>query len=318
VLIRDQPENHPRIRLPGRDVRSKEMTRHSGRPLRGAVAAALAVAAAVVFTACSGPAASGPASYYLALGDSLSQGVQPNATGASVETAQGYPDLVYARLRHDHPALKLVRLGCPGETTKSMMHGGMCRYPSGSQLAAAVAFLRAHHGHVYLVTIDIGANDPEDCGSQNLVKLVRCAAQTPQAATNLAAILAGLQAAAGPGVRIVGMNYYLPELAQWRSGTLGHAVAQLSEQLAVTYNNLLTRAYAQAGIGEADVFAAFHTTDFGDQVTMPGLGTVPRNVALICQWTWECAPPPRGPNQHANPAGYRVIANEILKAANLS
>jgi hypothetical protein len=40
-------------------------------------------------------------------------------------------------------------------------------------------------------------------------------------------------------------------------------------------------------------------------------------VALICEWTWECAPAPRGPNQHANPAGYRVIANAVLKAANL-
>jgi hypothetical protein len=45
---------------------------------------------------------------------------------------------------------------------------------------------------------------------------------------------------------------------------------------------------------------------------------LPRNVARICQWTWECAAPPRGPNQHANPAGYQVIANAILKAANLN
>jgi len=53
-------------------------------------------------------------------------------------------------------------------------------------------------------------------------------------------------------------------------------------------------------------------------VTVPGIGSLPRNVARICQWTWECAPPPRGPNQHANPAGYRVIANAILKVAGLS
>jgi hypothetical protein len=114
------------------------------------------------------------------------------------------------------------------------------------------------------------------------------------------------------------MSYYLPELAQWRHGTLGHAVAWLSERLSAAYNGLLVNAYAKAGIGVADVFGAFRTTDFGDQTTVPGVGTVPRNVALICQWTWECAAPPRGPNQHANPAGYQVIATAILKAASLS
>ena len=54
----------------------------------GPVRIALAVAVAAAVTACSGPAASVrsqvesvPATYYLALGDSLSQGVQPNAAG---------------------------------------------------------------------------------------------------------------------------------------------------------------------------------------------------------------------------------------------
>ena len=290
------------------------------RPLlRTAIAAAVAIAAAATFTACSAPAKPGPATYYLALGDSLSQGVQPNAAGASVETAQGYPDLVYNRLRRDHPALKLSQLGCPSETTKTMMHGGICRYHGGSQLAAAVAFLRAHRGHVLLVTIDIGANDPESCGSQpSLGTLVSCIGQTPEAAANLSTILATLRAAAGQDVRIVGVSYYLPVLAEWRKGMLGQVVARASEGLAAAYNSLLNNAYAKADIGVADVFGAFDTTDFGDQVTLPGIGSVPRNVAMICQLTWECAPPPRGPNQHANPAGYQVIANAVLKAANLT
>ena len=291
------------------------------RYLRRAIAAVLAVMAVATFTACS-PAVPPPraaaASYYLALGDSLSQGVQPDAAGNSVETTQGYPDLVYAALRASHPGLRLARLGCPGETTETMMHGGICHYPAGSQLAAAAAFLRAHRGHMSLVTIDIGANDLEDCGSQlSLAQLASCERQTTKAAANLAVILASLRAA-GPGVRIVGMNYYVPALAEWRAGTVGHVIAWLSEKLAVYYNDLLTRAYTQAGVGMADVFGAFETTDFGNPVAVPGIGSLPRNVARICQWTWECAPPPRGPNQHANPAGYRVIADEILKAANLS
>jgi lysophospholipase L1-like esterase len=278
--------------------------------------------AAAALTACSSPPAAKPpppASYYLALGDSLSQGVQPDAAGASVETGQGYPDLVYATLLASHPALRLVRLGCPGETTKTMMHGGICHYPAGSQLAAATAFLRAHRGHVFLVTIDIGANDLEDCGNRpSLTQLASCIGQLPKATANVAAILASLRAAAGPGVRIVGMNYYLPALAEWRSGLLGRATAQLSEKFAVAYDDLLKRAYGQAGITVANVFGAFETTNFGDPVSVPGIGSVPRNVARICQWTWECAPPPRGPNQHANAAGYRVIAGAILAATKLS
>jgi lysophospholipase L1-like esterase len=284
--------------------------------------AALAVMTAAALTACSSPPAAKPpppTSYYLALGDSLSQGVQPDAAGASVETGQGYPDLVYATLLASHPALRLVRLGCPGETTKTMMHGGICHYSAGSQLAAAAAFLRAHRGHVFLVTIDIGANDLEDCGNRpSLTQLASCIGQLPKATANVAAILASLRAAAGPGVRIVGMNYYLPALAEWRSGLLGRATAQLSEKFAIAYDDLLKRAYGQAGITVANVFEAFETTNFGDPVTVPGIGSVPRNVARICQWTWECAPPPRGPNQHANAAGYRVIADAILTATKLS
>ena len=40
----------------------------------------------------------------------------------------------------------------------------------------------------------------------------------------------------------------------------------------------------------------------------------PRNVALVCSWTWACAPPPRGPNEHPNAAGYRVIASAFRRA----
>jgi lysophospholipase L1-like esterase len=200
-----------------------------------------------------------------------------------------------------------------------MMHGGICHYSAGSQLAAAAAFLRAHRGHVFLVTIDIGANDLEDCGNQpDLTQLASCIGQLPKATANVAAILASLRAAAGPGVRIAGMNYYLPALAEWRSGLLGRATAELSEKFAVAYDDLLKRAYGQAGITVANVFEAFETTNFGDPVKVPGIGSVPRNVARICQWTWACAPPPRGPNQHANAAGYRVIADAILAATKLS
>ena len=77
---------------------------------------------------------------------------------------------------------------------------------------------------------------------------------------------------------------------------------------------LLGRVYAKSGARVANVFGAFDTADF----TRPAGTSVPRNVARLCQWTWECAAPPRGPNQHANQAGYRVIARTFLQASGLS
>ena len=127
--------------------------------------------------------------------------------------------------------------------------------------------------------------------------------------------MARLKAAAGPGVRIVGMNYYLPALAEWRDGLPGHLVAWAAERLAATYNDLLDRVYTTSGARVANVFGAFDTADFAVQGTAPG--AVPRNVALLCQWTWACAAPPRGPNQHANQAGYQVIARVFLQASGL-
>jgi lysophospholipase L1-like esterase len=286
--------------------------------------ATIAVAVIAALTACSGPplshpdsiaGAKVPATYYVALGDSLAQGVQPDAKGTSVETTHGYPDQVYAALHRSHPSLSLIKLGCPGETTVTMINGGICPYPGGSQLKAADAFLRQHRGQVRLVTLDIGANDPEACSGQpSFSQLAACAVKgVPSAVTHLATIVQQLKAAAGPGVRIVGMNYYLPALAEWRTGLSGRAVAWTAEKLAATFNALLGRVYTKAGIRVADVFAAFQTSDFDDHGH-----TLPRNVTLLCQWTWECAAPPRGPNQHANQAGYQVIARTFLHAAGLS
>lgn len=70
---------------------------------------------------------------------------------------------------------RLVKLGCSGETSYTMIRGGICRYPAGSQLAQAKHFLRTHRRHVSLVTIDIGANDPNSCFLGNpLSKVASC------------------------------------------------------------------------------------------------------------------------------------------------
>jgi lysophospholipase L1-like esterase len=255
-------------------------------------------------------------SYYVSLGDSLSVGVQPDAAGKSVPTGQGYASQLYAALRVGDPGLRLVKLGCSGETTHTMIDGGICSYPARSQLAEAVGFLRAHRGEVSLITIDIGANDPDSCITrESLGAAVSCVTKSfPQAVANLTKIMSSIRSAAGDKVRIIGMNYYVPALSQWRDGPAGQALARLSERLVVGYNDLLTGVYQQFGAGVANVFGAFHSGDFTDRVRVPGIGAVPRNVAAICLWTWECAAAPRGPNEHARPLGYGVIALAFLLA----
>ena len=295
----------------------------------GVAAVALALTAA---TAVPAMADQQPAShhdhgqeYYLALGDSLSVGVQPNAQGTDVLTDQGYADQLYRVLRFADPGLRLVKLGCPGETSGTLVNGGICGYAgdrrysltadSGTQLAAAVAFLHAHRGRVPLITLDIGANDLNPClALGSIAAISACLSSESVFATigqNLAVTLAQLRAA-DPGAAIVGMTYYDPELAEWLTGPAGQAFAQGSIALATALNQVLTAVYQQAGVPVADVFTAFRTTDITHTVILPVIGKVPVNVALICLWTWECAPAPRGPNEHANAFGYGVIARAFL------
>ena len=96
--------------------------------LRNSVAAragsGVVAVAAVVLVAAPLASAKAPAPrYYVSLGDSLSQGVQPNVSGLSLETNQGYADQLYAILRGRMPNLKLVKFGCPGDTTTSLLTG---------------------------------------------------------------------------------------------------------------------------------------------------------------------------------------------------
>src|SRR5258707_9666414 len=73
-------------------------------------------------------------------------------------------------------------------------------------------------------------------------------------------------------------------------------------------NSLLDASFGAFGIPAADLQAAFSATGFAHAATLPGVGTVPVNVARICEWTWMCAPSPIGANIHANSTGYQIIA----------
>lgn len=91
------------------------------------VTLSLLPAAALAAPVAANGSTSGPP-YYLALGDSLAQGVQPTPSGTSRLTNQGYVDDLYAVYRRQVPNLRLVKLGCPGETTGTMINGGVCSY----------------------------------------------------------------------------------------------------------------------------------------------------------------------------------------------
>ena len=253
-----------------------------------------------------------PTQYYLALGDSLAQGVQPSAKG-DVETDQGYADDLFAVLHFVKPHLALERLGCPGETSTSMISGGICSYPEGSQLKAALGFLATHQ--VDLITIDIGANDVDGCVNVGMLSLDPVCVQNgiETAGSNLAYILGALREAAGKKTRIVGMNYYDPFLAAYTTGATGQAVAAESLTAANTFNEVLGSVYHAFAVPVADVAKAFHTNDS----TMLPVVNLPANVFFIDTWTWMAAPPPLGPDIHANAAGYAVIALAFGKALGL-
>ena len=262
-------------------------------------------------------AASGPV-YYLSLGDSLSRGIQPTATGQNIATRRGYADQLAARLRAAIPRLRLVKLGCSGETTWTMIDGGICGYPARSQLAQAVSFLRAHRGRTALITIDIGGNDPNSCviGAQPDTIVGCLASRVPQLERNLSTILRRLRAAAGSRVLIVGMTYYVPELGLWRSGRTGRQISMLTDAFAAGVNRILVHRYHRYGARVANVFAAFRSTDFGagGPAGASRSRRTPPNVTTICSLTWMCAAPPRGPNEHANDTGYQVIARTFWRA----
>jgi lysophospholipase L1-like esterase len=286
------------------------------------VAGVTAASAAPAGSAHRGPR---PVSYYVALGDSLSQGVQPATPplppgvtlGESVETAQGYANDLFAHYQAAfHGPLHLVKLGCPGETTTSMLTGAgsPCTYPQGSQLAAALAFIQAHQGEVKLITIDIGANNVDGCVTGAAISEPCVEAGFAAAEHDLPLILGALRQAAGKHVVIAGMSLYDPFLADYLTGAAGQAAAQQSVTLAEELNQVLAAADQAVGARTADVQDAFSTADFTATATLPGVGAVPLNVARICEWTWMCAPAPVGPNIHANATGYQVIAGAFEQA----
>jgi lysophospholipase L1-like esterase len=262
---------------------------------------------AVLVLWSTGSAHAATPSYYLALGDSLSRGIQPGRDGVLVETDRGYVDDLYAFYSARHPGLRLAKLGCSGETTTTMIAGGSCEYASGSQLAEAVAFLQTHR--VALVTLTIGGNNIDHCIGSGGIDQACVLNGVGAVAADLPRIVGTLRAAAGAGVPIVAMNYYDPFLALWRLGPAGQFVANESLQATVFFNTVLENVYLQFRVPVADVAKAFRTTDSAVVQAFD----LPLNVLATLVWTWMGAAPPVGPDIHPNAFGYAVIAGAFVR-----
>jgi lysophospholipase L1-like esterase len=269
------------------------------------------VVAVIAATQASPVRAASKATYYLSLGDSLAQGYQPiggpPSSGSPPGYDQGYADQLFKLERDKYTQLQLVKLGCGGESSVSMLDGSQSlgvalscgppafyehQYPDGgTQLAEAVVFLEQHRGSVAFVTIDIGGNDL--LGPSGIGPLL----------TNLPIILAELRAAAGADVPIIGMNYYDPFLAPTWFGTHDLTALQAEVTNDIYLDGLFDEIYTEAGDPDANLLDAFSIADL--TIQPDGL---PLDVERICQWTWMCTPPPLGPDIHANTTGYGVIA----------
>ncbi len=107
------------------------------RPSFGA-ALFLAIAISVVLglptVATSGtsqrPVYQPPRNYYLALGDSMTYGVQPTKAKPGARPSDfktGYVDVFAARLRKLAPELEVINYGCPGESTVTFTRARLSR-----------------------------------------------------------------------------------------------------------------------------------------------------------------------------------------------
>lgn len=286
------------------------------------VIVALLIACGATAAAVTAAGATRDARYYVALGDSLSTGFQPTVAGEGIETHSGYVDDIYGAERRRIGNLQLVDVGCPGDTTTSLLSGRgnlamstrlHCDRSGGSQLAAALAFLRSHHhaGEVPLITIDIGINDINHCAA--LPQPAACLQAAQRAiATNLPRIESRLRAAAPAGTAFAAMTLYDTYLGKPAAdgATPANAAAFLGAYRRA--NLTIAAADGRAGFRTADVAGAFDTYDTA--MVRRGAAAVPANLARTCALSWACSPLPVGHNIHPDDRGYRLIAREFEQA----
>lgn len=254
------------------------------------------VLAAIAAATAPAPAAG---STYLAAGDSMTAPFQ------QVET---YPARVATDLRRRQPRLRVRRVGCPGITAAQVVRGGgPCAYAAGSQLATAVADLRARRGKVDLVTLTVGANDVQDCVAQGDTACLR--ERLPAVVAEVRTIARRLRAAAGRGAALVATTYHDPFLGYWVQGRRDEARASVPVVLA--FDRALEKAYRAEGWRVADVATSFRVADTA-MTGRIGSEAVPVNVEMTCRLTRACPADPAAFDVHPNAEGFTRIARLVI------
>jgi lysophospholipase L1-like esterase len=295
--------------------KSMQGPRSTQRPLFGAAVVLLLALAIPVVLAIPGTATSGtsqrpvyqpPQSYYLALGDSITYGFQPAKQRAGLPPSRfntGYVDVFAARLRTIAPKIRVVNYGCPGESTKTFIHGGCSGRGdvkglhdafNGSQLDAALAFLRAHPGQVSPVTLTLFGNDwlpllLDTCKGNVACVRKRAPSATASFASRLDSILQGLRAAA-PTAEIIVTGAWNPDPNQL-------------QQLSPIYRSL------EASIARAATASRARVARMLPVLNPPG--NVGSQRARLCALTFICS---KG-DPHPTDAGYRAMADAVMAAS---
>jgi lysophospholipase L1-like esterase len=185
-----------------------------------------------------------------------------------------------------------------------------CYKPPGRQLFAAEKYFEKEGNAYGLATIDLGFNDVRACLLQAQVDETCATKGITEVQNDMPKILADLKASAGPNVHFIGLEYGDPFLEHYLLGASEFGDATNTLTVIIDLNNALHAAFTAAGIPTANVPGAFRLVDTSP-TTLKNVGTVPQNVASECAYTWMCTPPPFGPDDHPNNAGYAVIAAEI-------
>ena len=268
----------------------------------------------------SSPETSAREKLYVSVGDSYAAGYQPTSSGRGRTTRNGFAYQVLPLARAKGYDLRLANFGCAGATTTSVLRTAGCDpralgpgappYDGKTQAAAAEDFLRAHRGQVELVTVSIGGNDVTACGTA--ANPVACL--TPaidRLRTNLARLLTGLRAAAGPSVRIVGLTY--PDVLLGNELSTDPAVRNLANLSVIAFQSLinpaLKTAYEAVHGAFVDVTAA--TGAYGPPsatTVVPHYGRIPVPVAEICTLTYYC----QYRDIHPRTAGYALISKLVV------
>ena len=254
--------------------------------------------------------------FYLDVGASSSLGTQPIPS-----RTEGYSnDLVRLEAARG-VGLTLKEVGCPGETSQSVLLRGpvahiklmqsRCYHGGPGQLAQARKFLLQQRANMGVVTIDIGFNDIRPCINSSTVDQSCFATGLGQVRANLPVLISELRRSAGPKVHFVGLLYADPFVADYLAGsTTARARAALTLRDMSQLNTVLTGAYRAQGVAVADIPEAYHSGD-STPTNLKPYGTIPTNVKYACLYTWICT---SDHDDHANALGYAAEAVVILKA----